>query len=189
MRHLLIALFAGLCIYLSLELISGPSNQRRYSQLEHYAQLLEGNIEDIGEIGEELEARYYQLRDDPMAIVREANRIGMLFPDQVMIQRLDRQRNVESLSPGQILSFQPPGKASALLSRIIALCCALLLLILLSIFDSKPPKQRSPRKTVETDPQDGGAAGVHRQAFARLGSVGSDLEMGQSIRVQIAGRE
>jgi hypothetical protein len=185
-RHLLIALFSGLIVYLLLILLQGPFSYQRLRGLEEYRADLIENLAELEVVGESLEARYYELRDDPQAIVREANRIGMTFPQERMLQPEGRQRTVEGISPGQLLSLQVPGRVNLQAFRAAAISAGLIVLVLLVIFD--PPTDRN-RRSDRTETRRKTASSPVSPLSSTFGSVGSDVEMGQSMRVQVASRE
>jgi cell division protein FtsB len=184
-RHLLTALFAGLAIYLVLVLLDGPFSPRKQLLLEEYREDLAANLEELEAVGDALEARYYELRDDPAAIIREANRIGMSFPSEMMMQEFGRQRAVESLSPGQLLLLNTARVENYRTFRAVALSASLIILVLLMIFDP-PETSRGRRRSPAAKPEDRTAGASPAPG---LGSVGSDLEMGQSMRLHVAARE
>ncbi len=185
-RHLLIALFAGLVTYSLLALIDGPYSSRRLEQLIQYHSSLEENLELLAQTGEALEAHYYELRDDSRAIIREAQRIGMVLPGEQLLQQAGRQRSIEGISPGQIIMYSYPDPPDPMFRRAIALSSGLLIFMLLVIAD--PPEQPG-RRTVSREQRGNMPEGSGQFDPRILGRVGSDVEMGQSMRVQVASRE
>ena len=87
-------------------------------------------MQDLLRKGDALEAMYYQLQDDPQAIVQEAHRIGMVLPGDTMIQVRPRERKVDALSSGDRVLIVRPNIQVATIIRNISLGFSLIVLFL-----------------------------------------------------------
>ena len=164
LQHLLIALFSGLLVYFSLLLFYIP---QEVQELQQYKTSLEENIEDLFLRGELLESIYYQLKDDPQAIVKEANSIGMVFPGDEVIQSQPRERRVESFSSGERLVLIRPNIQVSTLIRSISLSVSLVLIFVLSAIHYKNERIEIGRTTKKEE----------TGTVNKVGSMGTEFEV------------
>lgn len=131
-QHLLTVMMAGMVLNVSLSFVYAP---REVQELERYKLSLEENVQKLLLRNQELEFLYYQLQDDSAAIIKEANRIGMVFPGDEMIQVHHRERRIESLSPGEtLLLVKAKVQASALIRNISLSFSLLAAFVMLAVY-------------------------------------------------------
>ncbi len=146
--YLLAAVLLGITLNVLLLLLHVPAELR---ELETYKTHVEENVQQLMQKNKELEALYYQLQDDESRLVLEGYRIGMVFPEDEIIQVYPRERDLSALSPGEILLMRRTESQQRVIIRSISLSFSLVVIFVLFALNSRSPLPSS-RRNDEHEP-------------------------------------
>lgn len=147
MKHLALAAFAGLCIYLVLNLVFGPGGTRELRRLAAHKERLESNIESLEKRSRSLENEVMLLRTSADEIELRARQLGYYRPNDEVIRFEGWDRPQAPPTPGTEIrpfvsaSERSDGGGSAI--RSAALSAALLTLIVSLIRERVAEHRRS----------------------------------------------
>jgi cell division protein FtsB len=148
MKHLALAAFAGLSIYLVLNLVFGPGGTRETERLAAHKERLEANIESLEKRSRSLENEVMLLRTSPDEIELRSRKLGYYRPNDAVIRFEGWDRPERPPTPGtEIRPFVSAAERSdtgVSAIRSAAISAALLTLIVSLMGERIAERRRNP---------------------------------------------
>jgi cell division protein FtsB len=163
--HLVVSGSVTVFLYLVLSALWGSAGTQDLQELQEYRNRLEQSIGKLERDSQSLAADLERIKDDPGRLHVEANRIGMVSPDEIRIKL--PEEIIPAVAPATAaIAEKPQSRAEARpVITGISISLGIILLLVMTIYDFEASFQR-------------GAPTYRRRHYA-----------GQGIRVQTASRE